>query len=167
MSDINDPIPELPTMGFAPENPALMPWAEAEAALIDAKTYWLATTRPDGRPHVMPVWGVWMDRAFYLSTSPASRKGKNLTARPHCTISLSANGIDLVVDAVASPLTDGGSLQRFAGLYGPKYEWPVTVRDNGIYGENGDGGPVYELTPSVVFGFGATESFTATRWRFA
>ena len=51
MSDINDPIPELPAMGFAPENPALMPWAEAEAALIDAKTYWLATTRPDGRPH--------------------------------------------------------------------------------------------------------------------
>ena len=161
------PKPELPTMGFAPENPALTPWSEAEAGLVASKTYWLATTRPDGRPHVMPVWGVWLDGAFYFSTSPTSRKGKNLAANPCCTISVSRHAIDIVVEGTAAVLTEEATAEKVAAVYGPKYEWPVTVRDGGIYGENGDGGPLYVLTPTVAFGFGDSAAFTATRWRLA
>jgi hypothetical protein len=153
-------------MGFAPENAVLTPWSEAEAGLVAAKTYWLATVRQDGRPHVMPVWGVWLDGAFYFSTSPTSRKGKNLAANPHCTISLSGAGLDLVLEGTAAVEASATTLARVAGVYAPKYDWPLTVRDGGLYGENGDGGPLYVLTPIAAFGFGAAESFTATRWRF-
>jgi nitroimidazol reductase NimA-like FMN-containing flavoprotein (pyridoxamine 5'-phosphate oxidase superfamily) len=153
-------------MGFAPENAVLTPWSEAEAGLVAAKTYWLATTRSDGRPHVMPVWGVWLDNKFFFSTSTTSRKGKNLAQNPHCTISVSRHAIDIVVEGKAAFVRDDALAQRVADLYSPKYEWPVTVRDSGIYGENGDGGPLYVLTPTVAFGFGAAENFTATRWRF-
>jgi hypothetical protein len=159
-------MPDLPVMGFAPENPVLTPWSEAETGLIAAKTYWLSTTRPDGRPHVMPVWGVWLDNRFYFSTSETSRKGKNLAANPNCTISTARHTIDLVVEGTVALLTDEALAQTVAALYGPKYEWPVTVRACGIYGENGDGGPLYVVTPTVAFGFGATADFTATRWRF-
>ena len=57
------------------------PWAEARGRLEEAGTYWLATARPDGRPHVMPVLGAWLDGALSFSAGEASRKGKNL-ARP-------------------------------------------------------------------------------------
>ena len=159
------PESELPTMGFAPENPSLTPWSEAEAALVEAKTYWLATVRPDARPHVMPVWGVWLDGRFFFSTSSTSRKGKNLARNAHCTISVSRHAIDIVVEGTAALVTDDVTARKVAGLYAPKYAWPVTVRDCGIYGENGDGGPLYALTPRVAFGFGESEDFTATRWR--
>ena len=65
----------------------VLSWAEVEQKLIESKTYWLATTRPDGRPHVMPVWGVWMDRAFPGSIcasmlwSPIELHPKAITAR--------------------------------------------------------------------------------------
>jgi hypothetical protein len=36
-------------------------------------THWLATVRPDGRPHVMPVWAIWVDDAFYFVTGTTTR----------------------------------------------------------------------------------------------
>src|SRR5262249_25391100 len=60
----------------------MLAWDAARQKLIDARNYWVSTTRPDGRPHVTPVWGLWMDEAFYFSTDPQSRKGRNLAAQP-------------------------------------------------------------------------------------
>ena len=114
----------------------------------------------------MPVWGVWLDGAFYFSTSATSRKGKNLAANPQCAITVSRLAIDIVVEGAAAIVRDDATLQRVADVYTPKYDWPLTVRDGGLYGENGDGGPVYALTPRVAFGFGDAVDFTATRWRF-
>jgi hypothetical protein len=166
MSESHTPQPEPPRLGYAPENPTLTPWSEAEAVLIDRKTYWLGTVTPDGRPHSMPVWGVWVEDRFFFSTSATSRKGVNLAADPRCTVSLSGNGLDLVVEGTAAILTDDATAQIVAGLYGPKYDWPVTVRDAGLYSEDGEGGPLYVVTPAVVFGFGLEGGFSATRWRF-
>lgn len=166
MTDPIAPRPEPATLGYAPEDPTLTPWPEAEAVLVERKTYWLSTVRPDGRPHVMPVWGVWLQGKFYFSTSPRSRKGRNLADNPACTIALSGAGLDVVVEGAASVETDETTLAAVAELYGPKYDWRVTVRDGGLYGENGDGGPVYAVTPAVVFGFGLSGGFSATRWRF-
>jgi hypothetical protein len=161
-----DPTPEPVQMGFEPEDKTLTPWRDVKTGLTAAQTYWLATARPDGRPHVMPVWGVWLDGAFYFSTSATSRKGRNLAANPSCTITVSLDGIDVVVEGAAAILDDESMLRRVADVYGPKYDWPLTVRDGGIYGENGDGGPIYKLSPAVAFGFEAEGTFAATRWRF-
>ena len=54
----------------------------------NAHTHWLATTRPDGAPHVMPVGAVWLDGAFYFTAGPATRKAKNLAHNPRCAIAL-------------------------------------------------------------------------------
>jgi nitroimidazol reductase NimA-like FMN-containing flavoprotein (pyridoxamine 5'-phosphate oxidase superfamily) len=45
--------------------------------------YWLATVRPDGRPHVMPLLRLSLDGAFYFITGESTRKGKNLAGDPH------------------------------------------------------------------------------------
>jgi pyridoxine/pyridoxamine 5'-phosphate oxidase len=38
------------------------PWARARAILEEVPaTYWLATVRPNGAPHVRPVLAVWVD----------------------------------------------------------------------------------------------------------
>ena len=64
--------PDMPGYGIlaAEAGRGLLPWSWAAERLAKARTYWLATTRPDGRPHAMPVWGVWLAGRDYSPTSP-------------------------------------------------------------------------------------------------
>ena len=48
--------------------------------------YWLSTVRPDGRPHVTPLLGIWLDGALYFCTGPDERKAKNLARNPRCIL---------------------------------------------------------------------------------
>ena len=56
----------------------LLPWSWAEERLVSARSYWICTTRADGRPHAMPVWGVWLDGGLWFSTGRSSQKARNL-----------------------------------------------------------------------------------------
>lgn len=58
----------------------LQDWALAEGKLARADTVWLATTRPDGAPHVVPRWGVWLDNQFFYDGAPTTRHVRNLVA---------------------------------------------------------------------------------------
>lgn len=79
------PIVDRPRMyGRVGLDPVLLPWSWAECRLLEARNYWIATTRPDGRPHTRPVWGVWEDGAFYFSTG--SLAAENLRHSPELTI---------------------------------------------------------------------------------
>src|SRR5215210_9310852 len=119
-----EPVAEQP---FGADDAALTPWAEARGCLEEAGTYWLATVRPDGRPHVMPVLAVWLDGALHFSTGETSRKGKNLARNPHCVIALGSHALDLVVEGEAAKVSDEAKLHRVAAVYASKYDWQVTV----------------------------------------
>ena len=61
----------MPGYGIAgpSEGTGLLPWAWAEERLSGSRNYWAVTLWPDGRPHAMPVWGVWDDASFWFSKS--------------------------------------------------------------------------------------------------
>src|SRR5215211_4013161 len=79
-------------------------WAEARQRLENperGRTYWLATVHPDGRPHVMPLLGLWLDDAFYFITGETTGKGKNLAGDPRCVITCSSTtlpALDLILE---------------------------------------------------------------------
>ena len=56
---------------------------------------WLATTRPDGRPHLTGIGAVWLDDRFYFTSGAATQKSRNLAANSACAISVSLPDIDL------------------------------------------------------------------------
>ena len=151
-----------------------LPWSEAQARLADAQTYWAATTTPDGRPHVRPVLAVWVDGALHTTTSPSARKARNLAANRRCSLSVSADGVDVVLEGTAARVVDHAHLQRVADAYAAKYGWPPTVDGDAFdapYGAPTAGPPpyeVYEMTPTAVYGFGTDEEHAprSTRWRF-
>src|SRR3954447_13330947 len=101
----------------------ITPWAEIRDSLSEGGTTWLATVRPDGRPHVVPVGALWLNGAFYITTGQSTRKGKNLASNPHCVITLAAHGFDLVVEGEAARLTDNAKLQPVADAYAAQ-GWP-------------------------------------------
>ena len=74
----------MPGYGISDSAEGILPWSWAAERLSQAHNYFVATARPDGRPHVMPVWGLWLDDAFYFSTGASSRKARNLAANPRC-----------------------------------------------------------------------------------
>ena len=165
-----EPVVEEP---FNPHDPTATAWAEGRRRLAEGGTYWLATVRPDGAPHLGPVLAVWTDGALCFSTGEGTRKGKNLARDGRCAIGVGAPGLDLVVEGEAAKVRDDGKLRRAAALYASKYGWEVAVRDGAFHDAEGapTAGPppygVYEIAPATVFGFATDENLAPTRWRFS
>jgi uncharacterized pyridoxamine 5'-phosphate oxidase family protein len=153
---------------------AVIPWPEARKQLAEGGFFWLATLRPDGRPHVRPVLAVLVDGVIYSTTNRTARKAKNLATDSRFSLTVSTDDIDFIVEGRATPVTDNKTLESVAAAYKEKYEWPVTVRDGAFqapYGAPTAGPPPYQpfaLNPDVIFGLGTNETYAmrSTRWRF-
>ncbi|MSQ36291.1 MAG: pyridoxamine 5'-phosphate oxidase [Dehalococcoidia bacterium] len=119
----------------------LLPWSWAEARLAAARMYVVSTTRPDGRPHAMPVWGVWVDGAFYFLSEPGSVKARNLRANPRCVVSTEAAGDAVVLEGSAARIRGADVLA--AAAYREKYAWAFDA----------EGESVHVVRPTAAFGF--------------
>src|SRR5881394_3338961 len=93
---------------------APIPWSRALAQLEagSLKSTWLATVRPDGRPHLAGVGALWLDGKFYIVSGPETRKSRNLAQNPNCVLSTSLPDLDLVVEGTAARVSDDATLQR-------------------------------------------------------
>jgi hypothetical protein len=137
----------------------------------DRHTAWLATVRPDGGPHAMPLGLLWVDGGFYFNAGPSTRKARNLAHDPRCVLTIATQEFDLVVEGTAAKVTDPARVERIAAAFAAE-GWPATARDGVLYAEYSapTAGPppwdVYEVTPSTVFALGTEEPWGGMRWRF-
>ncbi len=142
----------------AKEGKGLLTWTWVAKKMNVCHTFWLATIHAQqGTPHVMPVWGVWVDGAFFFSTGRKSRKGQNLAANPACTVANDHGEEAVIVEGIATPMEDASTLERVARAYKKKYKMdPRDMKE-----------PIFYLRPNKVFGF-IEKSFpkSATRWTF-
>jgi nitroimidazol reductase NimA-like FMN-containing flavoprotein (pyridoxamine 5'-phosphate oxidase superfamily) len=139
-------------------NKGLLPWTWARQRLTQSHNYWVITTRPNGAPHAMPVWGIWVDSVFYFSTARESRKARNLTLNPRCVVCNERADEAVVVEGVAEEVTDPKQIVRLARPYHSKYKpWKLDA----------ELGPIYAVRPELAFGmYEKRFADTATRWRF-
>lgn len=151
-----------------------IPWSRALDQLQDdsvKKTYWLATVRPNGRPHVAGVGVLWLDGKFYFTSGEGTRKSRNLAENPNCVVSVTLPDLDLVVEGTATQVTDSATLQRIAERYAAQ-GWPASVGDGAITAPYSapSAGPapwrLYAVTPNTAFGVATAEPNGAMRWRF-
>jgi len=166
---IQEPVTTVHTQ-FSSPGALPAPWREGREQLTTSDIFWLATVRPDGRPHVTPLLAVWMDGALYFCTGVNERKAKNLAQNPRCILMTGCNalgsGLDLVVEGEARRIHDEVTLEQLADLYAAKYAgWHFTVRDGAFWGEGGEA-LVYQVAPDTAFGFGRGEMYSQTRWQF-
>ncbi|HMA36196.1 MAG TPA: pyridoxamine 5'-phosphate oxidase family protein [Chloroflexia bacterium] len=155
---------DLPPLGTY--TPADIPWATIEARLRAAFHYWLSTTRPDGRPHAVPIWGVWEQGAFYFYTEPQTQKARNLAAHPAAVVHLESADDVIIVEGPTSvvPEADEQWRQVEAALF-DKYKDP----DSGA-GLRLSAAPrppvVYRLQPRHVRAWAHGNSFAQAHWHF-
>jgi PPOX class probable F420-dependent enzyme len=125
-------VPDRPVMpGYgvlsAEQGSGLIPWPEVERRLTVSHDYWVATVRPDGRPHVMPVWGVWLDGRLWFSSGLRSRKARNLAADPRCTLTTDDAQNPVVLDGVAARVADADGISAFVVAMNAKYDAGMTA----------------------------------------
>jgi hypothetical protein len=116
--------PRLPA-GYGVEDAGpFLEWSDVEARLVAATEYWLASTRPDQRPHVIPRWGIWLDDRFWYDGSPVTRHALNLEHNPACVLHLeSGTEVTIVEGTSERPAPIVGELgARIAAEYRRKYE---------------------------------------------
>jgi Pyridoxamine 5'-phosphate oxidase len=141
----------------------LKPWSWALERLEKSHNYWISTTRPEGRPHLMLVWGLWLENAFWFSTGARTRKSKNITAHRECAIATENAAEAVIVEGKAGTISDRQQIAQVVAAYNRKYGGDV-----GPLLEGG-GSFVFRVTPKIVFGFdenAANFAESATRWKF-
>lgn len=100
----------------------LIPWSGVERRLEDAANYWLATASPSGKSHVTPVWGVWVDRAFYFDGIATARWARNVTANPTASINLESGVEVVIVEGTVEDVTVGAEVAaRILAAWARKY----------------------------------------------
>ena len=51
--------PKMKDYGIHEGDEGMLTWDFVDEQMANSRNYWISTTRPDGRPHVAPVWGIW------------------------------------------------------------------------------------------------------------
>jgi PPOX class probable F420-dependent enzyme len=156
--------PHMPGYGVLPagKGSGLIPWAEAERRLIAAHDFWCATVTPGGAPHVMPVWGVWLEDQVWFSSSLRSRKARNLAADPRCTLTTDDAQNPVVVEGTARQVVDRPALERFVAAMNDKYDGGMTLEflDPTVNGS-------YAVRPVRAFALTHDDFIgSPTRWTF-
>jgi nitroimidazol reductase NimA-like FMN-containing flavoprotein (pyridoxamine 5'-phosphate oxidase superfamily) len=153
--------PEMPDgYGLKRGNKGLVAWSKVTKRLQGARNYWVATSGLDGRVHATPVWGLWYEDAFYFSTEPKSRKGKNLSYNPSIVVHLESGDDVVIIEGSAERIKlKGGSLEEFAKLYANKYDIKVDFGNPDF--------AVYVVRARTVYAW-MEKDFpkSATRWKF-
>jgi general stress protein 26 len=168
-----EPVPVTELSAFSSPHAAPTDWSQARDELAGAEVYWLSTVRPDGRPHVTPLLGIWLEGALYFCTGADERKAKNLAANRHCTVTTGRNileGLDLVIEGTAQDVGEEAELGRVADTYESKYGAHF-VAPEGTWSDLADAIRqadvlVYRVAPETGFGFGKGGRFSQTRWSF-
>src|SRR6186997_2904969 len=163
MTFMLNPKPERPSIpasyGFTPSTLHTPPdWNDIGERIRASRNYWICSVSPDGYPHALPVWGVWMENCLYFVTKRASKKGRNLLSNPKVAIHLESGDDVVSFQGSVVEVTDKLQLAKVATTYSEKY--------------NGD---QINLEIEVVFELAARFAFTwlernyhqtATRGRF-
>lgn len=152
--------PHMPGYGVPETLEGVLPWSWAVDRLTRAHVYLVATIQPDGAPHLMPVWGVWLEDGLSFSTGGRSRKARNLAADARCAVTPDDGSEAVVVEGLAQHVLDAYQIERISVAYDAKYGMaPPDAADN----------PLFTVRPLVAFGLIEEEkrfAEAATRWTF-
>lgn len=152
--------PDLPE-GYLADPKGFVAWSHVESRLRESKNYWLCTVRPNGHPHAIPRWGVWVNGRLYFDGSPETRHARNIAGNPHVAVHLESGDDVVAMEGLgrAHPRPSAELGQQLADAYALKY---------GALGyspkpDQWDNGGLYEVTPTKIL---AWTKFTEDPTRF-
>ena len=165
---MTEPRASRPYWPDALQNPpdatsGLKPWSWALERLEKSHNYWISTARPDGRPHLMVIWGIWWEDAFWFSTGPHTRKAKNIESKPYCVIATEKADEAVILEGTVQEIKDRSVWKQLAEIYNRKYGGDLLPL------LESSGGCIFRVEPQLAFGqdeHAANYVESTTRWHF-
>lgn len=115
--------PQFPK-GYVDNPTTTLTWDYVVKRLSESKNYWLCSVRPNGHPHSIPRWGVFVDGKFYYDGSPQTRHAQNILENPFVSLHLESGDEALIAEgtcaAAGKPTVE--LAQKLAAAYRAKYE---------------------------------------------
>ena len=98
---------------------------QVEQRLTTERNIWLATVRSDGRPHLVPVWFVWLDQKIFICTESKSLKARNILGNPNIAAALEDGDKPIVLEGLAKPIEQAAP--TLVAAFQSKYDWDITT----------------------------------------
>ena len=158
--------PTMPEGYGVPEtDEGVLEWTWAVERLESALNYWFGTTRPDGRPHAMPAWAVFLDGTLYFEGSPRTRRARNLAENAAVVVHLESGDEVVILEGVAREVAkpERALAEQLAAAFTAKYG--STKYEYRPPPEQWDNGGLWAMQPKVAFGWSDFPADT-TCWRF-
>lgn len=141
---------------FPSDPSAFVSWEFVEEQLETARNYWLATTYPDGRPHVAPVWGLWLDNAPWFDGLPTTRWARNLAQNPSLCVHLESGEEVVILEGEVDDLVTGtATADRI------RQGWHETY---GRLEPQADTQGIFRLRPARVRAWSGSSPASGARW---
>jgi PPOX class probable F420-dependent enzyme len=149
-------VDEFRTRGF-------IPWSKIDYFLRAFRSIWLSTTRPDGRPHAVPVWYIWDGQDLYFISGRSLQKSKNL-ARQSWIVVHAGDGDDVIIlEGPVEIITDRADLEKVDAAYGAKYVDPGSGAQATIFEPEAD---LYRVRVKHVMAWEYGTVANRTDWKF-
>jgi PPOX class probable F420-dependent enzyme len=112
--------------------------AHTSKRLAEEMVIWFGSSRPDGRPHQVPVWFSWADPEIVVFSTPTAQKVHNIRRQASVALHLdtAGHGGDIVlVEGTATPAEKeavahlaAGFAEKYAPTLGPSglSSWQAT-----------------------------------------
>jgi PPOX class probable F420-dependent enzyme len=84
---------------------AIDPAARIDGLLRREPVVWVSTVRPDGLPHLVPIWFSWDGERLFIASKPNAVKVRNLRANPTLMLAVGEPDEDFdvgLIEAVAT-----------------------------------------------------------------
>lgn len=98
----------------------------AETRLRTGQNIWVGSVRPDGRPHLSPVWFAFLDGKLYICIDPKSVKARNLAANPQIVLALEDGLHPVICEGTAAPVPRPYP-DVVKAEFLQKYEWDIEL----------------------------------------
>jgi hypothetical protein len=138
----------------------------ALSRLRAATSYWLATTRPDGRPHSMPVWGVLVGDELWFGTG--GQKVRNLHHQPYAVAHHESAEDVAIIEGVVERRAFEDAPEAVVAAFAAKYVNPESGEPFDLLaGEAPEGEEVWLYSLRIRVGHAWLEGAfveTQTRW---
>jgi pyridoxamine 5'-phosphate oxidase-like protein len=133
-------------------------WADVRRRIEQAERYWLATTRPGGGPHAVPVDGLWLDDTWFFGGSPETVHMRNLQSDQRVVMHLDDTRSAVIAEGTAELIVPSAELaDRLVDASEAKYGYSP--------GRAAYAGGVWTLQPRRVLAWNDLPR-DATRFRF-
>lgn len=93
---------------------------------------WLGSVRPDGRPHLVPVWYLWDGATILIFSQPGVQKVRNIAHSKQVVLALNTldEGEDVVIVEGEADLLPHGTVDSTLPAYVEKYARLMTSIDS-------------------------------------